>query len=140
MKNHFRQRFEFLLIPNERGAAALMVTIILMAIAVLVVSTTALIGLDDLEIGSSSQTGSHAILSGESCVEETILRLTRDHSYAGGVLDVGGTQCTTVVTGTPCGACTLDVTAVEQSFTRKLRVEVTLTGSSVNITQWKEVN
>ncbi len=140
MKNPFKQPFAFHWIQSERGAAALVVTIVMMAIAVLVVTTTTFIGLDDLDIGYSSQVGSHAIISAESCVEETLLRLTRNQSYAGGNLSVGNAQCTTTVTGTPCGSCIIDVTSVENGFTRKLQVDVTLTGPSANITQWKEIN
>lgn len=140
MKNRFKQLFASRLINDEKGAAALIVTIIMLAIAVLVVSTTALIGLDDLDIGYSSQVSNGAILAGESCVEEALIRLSRNQSYAGGNLTVGETECIIVVTGTPCGACIVDVEAVSGLYTRNLQVNVRMTGSTADIINWKEVN
>jgi len=125
---------------DERGAAAIIVTIIMLAVAMLVVSTTALIGLDDLDTGYASQTSNDSILSAQSCVEEAITRLTRDSSYTGGTLDVGGSQCSVSVTGAPCGSCTIQVESVKEQYTRKLEVDVTLTGSTVEITNWEEID
>lgn len=106
-----------------------MVTVIMLVVATLVVSTTALIGLDDLEIGYSAQVGEDALLSAESCLEEAYVRLTRDSSYTGGTLDVGDAACTITVTGTPCGTCTVTAEATLAEFTRTLEAIVTVSGT-----------
>lgn len=123
---------------DERGAAALTVFLIILAVSVIVVSTTALIGVDNLTIGFSQQASSDTILSAESCVEEAMVRLSRDNTYDGGNLTVGDTSCTISVTGTPCGTCTIDVEATGDSFTRNIRAGVSVAGSTVNITNWEE--
>lgn len=115
-----------------------MVFLIVLAVAILIVSTTALIGVDNLSIGFSEQASSDTLLSAESCAEEALIRLSRNHSYAGGNLTVGDTECTMVVTGTSCGACIIDVEATGDDFTRRLRVGATMSGSSVDITSWAE--
>jgi Flp pilus assembly pilin Flp len=141
MIRRFKQPFAFLwtnLYQDERGAAALTVFVIILAVSVVIVSTTALIGVDNLTIGFSQQVSTDMILSAESCVEEAMVRLSRNNSYAGGSLTVGDAQCTIAVTGTPCGACTIDVEAVGNAFTRNIRAGVTIAGSTVNITSWQE--
>lgn len=140
MRNHSKQRLGYLWIKDERGSAAIIVTIITLAIAVLVISVTALIGLDDLEIGRSSLSGGNAILSAESCAEEALIRLSRNNNYSGGVLAVGETVCTIAVLGTPCGSCVIDAQASDGVYTRKIQVGITMTSSNVDITSWEEVN
>ena len=139
MAHRFKQHFESHWIKNERGAAALIVIIVLLAVMVLVVSRVALTGLDELAANQSSQLGTTNVLSAESCVEEVMLRLSRDNTYGGGSLSMGDTSCTMSVSGTPCGSCTIDVTANALNFTRRVRAEVTVTGSVVDVINWNEV-
>lgn len=138
MSKRLKQLCGFHWTENERGAAAIMMMVIILAVGILIVSTTALIGVDDLEIGFSQEAGSHAILAAESCAEEAMLRLSRNSSYTGGSLTVGESSCTIAVTGTPCGSCTIDVTSTRDNFTRNVQVGVTVSGSSVDITSWEE--
>jgi hypothetical protein len=134
-----RQPCAFHWTTDERGAAGLLVMIVVLAVAVLIVSSTALHGLDDLEIGYEQQVGSDILLSAESCAEEALLRLSRNNTYNGGTLNVGAVACTITVTGTPCGACTIGVDATDQNFTRHLEVDVTVSGSDVDLIRWEEI-
>lgn len=114
--------------------------VIILAVGILIVSTTALVGIDDLEIGFSQEAGSQAILAAESCAEEAMLRLSRNNSYTGGSLMVGESSCIIAVTGTSCGSCTIDVVSTRDNFTRNVQVGVTVSGSSIDITSWEEVD
>lgn len=115
-----------------------MVLVIVLAVALIVISTTALIGVDNLSSGFAQQSSSDVVLSAESCVEETILRLSRDNSYTGGTLVLGDVSCTMTVTGVPCGTCTVEVNAIGDDFTRNIRTDVTALGSTVDILSWEE--
>lgn len=142
MISHSKQRSASRLISaikDTRGAAALIVMVIILGVSLLVVSTTALIGIGNLSIGFSTQASSGDVLLAESCVEEALVRLTRDNSYTGGSLTVENATCTISVTGTPCGACTVNVSTTENDFTRRIRAGVTITGSNADITSWEEV-
>ncbi|MBI4713857.1 hypothetical protein HY771_01595 [Candidatus Uhrbacteria bacterium] len=139
MPSRFKQRFVSRLIKDERGAVALIVMVIFMAVLVLVVSRVALTGLDELAANQSAQIGTTTILSAESCAEEALLRLSRDNSYAGGSLTVGEVACTISVSGTPCGSCTVDVTASASNYTRRIQADVSVTGPAVNVVNWKEI-
>ncbi len=124
---------------NQQGAAALTVFLIILAVSLIVVSTTALIGVDNLSIGFSQQASSDMILSAESCVEEAMVRLRRDSSYAGGSLVVGDATCTIAVTGTPCGACTIDVEAQGDGYVRNIQASVFVSGGVVDLVSVKEI-
>lgn len=138
MSHRFKQHFEFLW-TDERGAAALIVVVILMAVFVLVISRVALTGLDELAANQSAQLGTTTILSAESCVEEAMLRLSRNNTYAGGSLTVGDIACAISVTGTPCGTCTIDVEANAPNYTRRIQSDVQVIGSVVNVLNWSEM-
>ncbi len=138
MNKRSKQPCAFRWTKDQRGAVALMMMVIILAVGILIVSTTALIGVDDLEIGFSQEAGGHALLTSESCAEEAMLRLSRNSSYAGGSLAVGESTCTIAVTGAPCGNCTIDVASTRDNFTRNIEVGVTVSGSTVDITNWTE--
>lgn len=125
---------------DERGAAAITVMIIIVAMAMLVVSSTAFVRIDDLDMGYSTGVSGDALLSAESCAEEALIRLSRDSSYSGGSLEVGIATCTISVTGTPCGNCTITVEAIAQDYTRNVQVGITITGGAIDITSWSETN
>lgn len=127
-------------LSDQRGAAALVVMIVILAMALLVVTSTAFIGVDDLDIGYASELSGDVLLSAESCAEEALIRLSRNPSYTGGSLTVGEAACTITVSGTPCGSCTIDVAAVGESYTRNIQVVVSVSGSTVDIISWQEVN
>lgn len=138
----FKQHFASLstkLQADERGAAALTVFLIVLAVSIIVVSTTALIGVDNLTIGFSQQTSSELVLSAESCAEEALLRLSRENTYAGGTVTIGDGQCDITVAGTPCGNCTIDVEATEKNFTRRIQVTASVVDSTIDILTWKEI-
>lgn len=116
-----------------------MVFLIILAVSIIVVSTTALIGVDNLTVGYAQEASSDLVLSAESCAEEALLRLSRDNTYAGGTLTFGDGSCEIVVTGTPCGTCTVDVASTGNSFTRNIRVTADVAGSMIDILTWKEV-
>ena len=142
MNNRFKLPFVFRWInvqTNQSGAAALTVFLVVMAVALIVVSTTTFIGLDNLNTGFSQQVSSSLVLSAESCAEEAILRLSRDQNYSGGLLSVGDTQCAIAVTGVPCGDCVIDVVAQQDAFTRKIQSDVSVVGSTMSVSTWKEI-
>jgi hypothetical protein len=124
---------------DKRGAAALMLVLVLTAFVLILVSSLMLRGVDELENGFSKQLSSDLMGSAESCVEEALLRLTRDNSYAGGTLEVGQASCAIVVSGGPCGSCTIQVDAEGLDHTRSLQVGVTVSGSMIDLTSWEEI-
>lgn len=126
------------MINDQRGAAALIAVIIFTALVALAAVSISVISLGNIESGFSTQTGTDAVLAAESCIEEAMYQLQSDNSYAGSTVDVGDTECTIVVTGTPCGTCTITVDAVADTFTRTIEAVVDVSGSTLDIQSWEE--
>lgn len=140
MIRRIKQRYASRWITNKDGAAALIAIVVITALVVLISISYALVAIGNLEIGFSAQRSGDVLLSAESCVEETILRLTRDDSYSGGTLTVGDVSCTMTVVGTPCGTCTITAEASAAGFTRNIQADVDISGGSADITSWQEID
>lgn len=140
MNNRIKQLCASRLITNKRGAAALIAIVIVTALIVVISVGYAFTAIGNLEFGFAKQKSNDVVLTAESCVEEAMLRLSSDNTYSGGSLTVGDVACTMTVTGTPCGSCTIDVAATSVGFTRNIQAGVTVSGSSVDITSWEEVD
>lgn len=140
MNSRIKQRYAFRSITGNEGAAALLAIIIITALIVLISISFFLVAAGNLEVGFSTQRADDVIISAEACVEEAIFRLSSDNTYSGGSLTVGDVACTIAVTGTPCGDCTIDVEASAVGFTRNISAEVTISGSTADITSWEEID
>jgi hypothetical protein len=124
---------------DTRGAAALMMVLVLTAFVIILVGSVMLRGVDDLENGFSEQLSSDVLHSAESCMDEAFIRLSRDNNYTGGTLEVGEASCTIAVSGTPCGTCTVTVDATGEGFTRSLQSVVDVFIADVDIVSWEEI-
>lgn len=128
------------MISDQRGAAALMAVIIFVALIIITAASVSVLSLGNLESGFSSQTGTDAVLSAESCVDEAIYQLVSDNTYTGqALLAVGDANCAIAVSGTPCGTCTIRAEATADSYTRVVEADVEFTGSNFDILRWEEV-
>lgn len=124
---------------NNRGAVALIAVVVTTAFLMVMVGTVWLLGENALEFGAGGLVSEKTLLAGESCLEESLIRLSRNSSYAGGSLAIDDVNCTQTVTGTPCGNCQIDVVATRAQNTRRLRAHISMTGSKVTILDWAEM-
>ncbi|MEK7451891.1 MAG: hypothetical protein AAB664_00985 [Patescibacteria group bacterium] len=125
---------------NQKGAAGLIVMMILLAITSLIIGGFMFFGVDDLETGYAKWRSDESILSAESCAEEALLRVKRNASYTGGTLNVGNSTCTIAIVGSPCGTCTVNVSSVTGPYTRRLQTTMTKSGSLMTLSTWQEVD
>lgn len=125
---------------DERGASGIIVMMIMLAIVFLMIGGVAFFGMDDLETGYAEWRSSDSVLAAQSCTEEAIVRMKRDSDYTGGNLAVGNSVCSIAIVGTPCGQCTINVTAKTGLYTRRLQTEITKSGAVVTITSLKEID
>lgn len=138
MQSHFKQPCGFRCLRDERGAAGLLAVVIFTALVVIIGASITFVSLDTLETGSGLRRGSEAVLAAESCVQEGILRISRNANYAGGNLEVGRASCAITVSGTPCGICTVRASATIGRFVRTIEAVVNR-GADMQITSWQEV-
>lgn len=128
----------WLLADDNKGISALL-TIVVIGIASLIMAYSAsFLGLGDLEIGFDAQKGEEVLSLAEGCAEETILQLKGNGGYSGGTLNLEEGSC--IINVLPSGSDrTLDVTAVIDEYERTLQINLTLSGSSVTVNSWREI-
>lgn len=141
MWKSFKPLFAYRLIHDQRGAAATVGIIVLTALVLVVASSLVFLTVGSLELGEGSRVGGHAIGSAESCVHEAMLRISRDTSYSGGSLTVGNADCTITISTTPCSSsCTITAQSDNNGYIRNATAAISVSGSSVDITSWSEVD
>lgn len=129
----------------KRGFAAL-VTVIMLAAGVLIVAFSAsIMGLGELNQGYISQKGGFAFTFADGCMEETYRRIKLDSNYGIGSGDItlthGTSSCIINVTDTGSDTRRIDVDAVVESvFNKKLQSSISITASTIVITDWKEIS
>jgi hypothetical protein len=123
---------------DKRGVAALL-TILIVSTAVLIMAVvSSQLGLGELDLGYTSQKGSEALAVAEGCMDEGLRQLRLDTGYSGSSLSLDNGSCTITV-ATSGSDRTLVVTGVVDDYTKKVAVNLTLSGNVITINSWLEV-
>ncbi|MDA0207838.1 MAG: hypothetical protein O3B64_00305 [bacterium] len=126
---------------DTRGAAATVGIVVLTALVLVVTSSLVFLTIGSIELGEGTRASGHAIGAAESCVHEAMLRISRDTSYSGGAISVGNADCTIVISATPCSSsCTITVESDNNGYVRNASAAISVSGSSVDITSWSEID
>ncbi len=126
------------IIKNQKAFAALLTIIIIGAAALVIGLTATILGLGDLEMAYDSQQGEETFSIADSCIEEALRRIRLDSAYTGDTLSLGDGSCIIGVTGTDPNR-TVSVTSTMGNYYKKLQVGITITGYSITIDSWQEV-
>jgi hypothetical protein len=123
---------------NEEGVVALLVVVIICAVALLMSTGAARLGLGELEAGYTTQKSDQTLYSADGCMEEALERLRRDATYTGGSLNFTEGSCIlTVVANGNLRTITASVTAGD--YNKKIQVSATLGGAATVINTWSEI-
>ncbi len=128
-----------------RGVIALMTVIILGAILLVVGISAALVGQTDTILAGQADRGHYARVLATSCAEEALHRLKLDSAYSGGMVSVGGNDCSAVVSGsgpsrTVIGSATYEGHTRTVTVTATLRQNAAASAAAWNIDSWQEIN
>ena len=93
-------------------------------------------GMAELSAGLEGRLSFRSMALADSCADEALLRLARDHSYVGGQAFDGG--CSISVTGTGAQLRSIHVTANVQGWVRSLSVRASLEAGRLSILDWKQ--
>jgi len=123
---------------NQKGIAAL-ITIIIVSIAGLVMAySAAFLGLNDLDMGYTSERGGEAFAVADGCIDESLRRIRLDDTYTGSTFSIGDGTCEIEVFGS--GATrTITATGTIDSFYSVLQADISITGNNIIITSWEEI-
>lgn len=122
---------------TQNGYVAVM--LLVFVVVSLVISTAALtMSMANLAGVSTYEQGTEALIVAQSGVENALLRLLRDPTYAGETLVVGeGTATVTVVSTASTSAITS--VGVMGTKKRKIQVNVSQNAGVMSVTSWAEV-
>lgn len=118
---------------REVGFIMIVAVIIIGAVVSVILVSTALSSLTQLEVSNSFARGVAVQYFTEGCLQEALIRMNWDENYIGGAFNYHGGTCTVVVSGAG-GNRTLGVTGSFGGYTQDLSVDVTL--SPFMITDW----
>lgn len=103
MNNQFkqvsRQEDNMIYKDQNKGAALLLVVIILGVAALIIGLNASFLGLGSLELGYTGSQGGASFSAADGCIEEGLRQLQIDPLYDGGTLSLGGGACILTISG-----------------------------------------
>jgi hypothetical protein len=120
------------------GYVAIITVLIIAMVGLAIVSTYAFLGIGEGYSGLSLSGGENALEFSEGCMEDALLNLRANASYAGGTI------------ARPDGSCTISISSVGNVYTvtstatlspkynRTIQVIATRGATQVTISSWKE--
>ena len=103
-------------------------------IGVTIISAEAIVLFTNILSASTAEQGANAYYVAESSIEEALLRLNRNPSYAGGVLTAGGGNAVVQV-----GNGIITATGTYGSTVKKIQVQTVNNNGALKIVSWREI-
>lgn len=122
---------------NRPGAVILVLLLIVAAVGLMISLSLGLGAISENQMSLYSSVSGRIFYNMDGCGEEALIRLNRDNAYTGETITLNNTSCTIVVTGSG-STRTINVTATQTDYTRKLQINVTLSPTFA-VTQWEEL-
>ncbi|MCK5020399.1 MAG: Ig-like domain-containing protein [Candidatus Peribacteraceae bacterium] len=114
--------------------------LVLGAVTLVVGASMAIRGIEEVDIGNSGVQTIESLTVTEACIEEALLQIKRfGSSYTGTSLNVGDGNCVIGTSGT-AEYIVLQSTGAVKKWTRKVVVDVVLTGSNIATNTWRHNN
>ncbi len=119
------------------GAAALSFVIIISAVTLLMTLSLGISSITQTKAGLTREKSIALRINAEGCIDEALIRLNRNNSYAGENITLNGTACVLTVSGSG-SVRTINVSAVNGDYVKTTQVGVELT-PVFKITSWQEI-
>lgn len=122
----------------QKSQGSIMISLLVFTVVGIAITTTAvLLTLDAISKSAKLQTSSTAVIIAESGIENAILNLLRNPSYAGEEMRIDAGRAIVTVTGSNPKVIT-SVGSVE-SFKRTIQVQVSRQNGALVINSWEEI-
>lgn len=118
---------------SQGGYIALTSILIVTAVTLSIAISTALSGIEELQMSFADSTSSEALDYTDSCIEESLNRLRLSWGNDSGSIDFNGYTCNFNISATTNAY--IDATSTVDEYTRKIEAEV---DSGLNIVSWEE--
>lgn len=128
---------------SQDGFVALTSVLVVSALVLFVATSISLLGIGEAKSSHDYYKGNETLKIAEGCMEEALLRIRKDSSYSGtgSTITIGNGACTISISGTGADrTATIEAEISGQPLYRKrLEVNLKVTGNSVNIISYEEV-
>lgn len=121
---------------NNKGAIGILTTLVLGIVLVMLAVAVVLTGISSRTNAFVFNQSEKTFIGLEGCIEDALVRLSRDNTYAGGMYDVGDVECEAVVSGSGTDR-QLTVSGTFDTITRDALLNVQL-DPSFGIINWAE--
>lgn len=123
---------------NQKGYIALMTTLIVLAVALVVVGSVSLLSIGEAESGLALSKGEGSLFFVEGCMEDAILKIKINSSYLGGTITHPEGSCAIIVSQSGNSYTVTATTDNTTQYKRVIRVILTRT-SSITVNSWQEI-
>ena len=124
---------QFKIPPYQKGQIFITM-LFFVIIGVTIISAETIVLFTNILSAATAEQGTNAYYVAESGIEEAMLRLNRDPSYAGGVLTVGGSNAVIQV-----GNGIITATGTYANTIKKIQVLTVNSNGTLKIVSWKEI-
>jgi hypothetical protein len=133
---------------NQNGFMAFSLILLLSAVVLVIVTTVSLVSIGEMQSSMGTYYGEDTMGLVEGCVEDALLKINNDGSYAVGnniVIDRPEGICTAHINTKNPWDITVSAThdtaysTVGQQYDREVRVTFTRTSSGMTLTSWREI-
>lgn len=130
------QKLKQKLIKTNKGAAVLILVIIMGSAMLLISLTLGISSISENLINLYQSQSSRLLFSVDGCAEEALTRLSRDNNYKGETLITNDTTCTIDVNGSGLEK-TISINGTKNDYSKTLEIIVNI--SPYAITSWREL-
>jgi hypothetical protein len=127
---------------TQQGFLALISIAIIATASLIMALGASFIGLVEIESGFNDSKGGEALALSEGCVEETLRRISLDPNYGvgNGAISLNTRNGSCIIEVSANGSYRIiDATGTVGNFTKVLQVVTTVSGGSVTMVSWEEV-
>ncbi|MBU0667738.1 hypothetical protein KJ951_03395 [Patescibacteria group bacterium] len=121
---------------NKKGEAVLIGVVIISMIILIIGISMTMLNLSVIQISRNHTNATTLYVNTEGCAEESLIRLNRHNDYTGETLVIDTTTCIIIVSGSG-GTRTINISASDADYTRKLQIGVIL--SPFSISSWQDI-
>lgn len=128
-------------IKTTRGSIALLSVLIISAILIIAVVSKAEIQSNSAQQHFNRFFQQSLYYSAEACIEDAIIKIERDSTFANGTLNVGEAVCEITVNGINPKNVTINVSEqnYSQNFSAQVSVETLGLSTNAELLQWEEI-
>lgn len=123
-------------IRNQRGAVAMLTTLVLSSVLVMLAVSVVLTGISSRANAFVLKQSENVFVSFEGCIENALIRLNRDNGYLGHSFSVNDVDCTVSVSGSG-DERTVTASGNKDEVTRDVSLQVQLT-PNFGIIDWAD--